>query len=273
MTGLPASCCPDAAPIPRGLWAGRPSSESSSSSAFQSLTAPGLAVPTAPTIAGASPTPAGSLTPVGLPNHQRTPGAINSAATQANLAETVCKSGWAASVRPPSGYTGALKVAQILEYGYADKNPTHYQEDHLVPLELGGAPRDPRNLWPQPNEAAAGWPRQLQQEEGLPRGQAPPPARRSMTLDEAQRAFARDWIAAWMAAGQTVRVGTCRRATEVYRSDQSSASLGRAGRQFLKEDDRCSEGISNPGEGGIASGVVFDQQDQLQQILPRIPTR
>jgi hypothetical protein len=43
-----------------------------------------------------------------------------------------------------------LKRAQIIEYGYTDRDPKHYQEDHLVPLELGGAPRDPRNLWPQP---------------------------------------------------------------------------------------------------------------------------
>ncbi|WP_063895200.1 hypothetical protein [Streptomyces sp. Root369] len=26
-----------------------------------------------------------------------------------------------------------------------------YEEDHLVPLELGGAPRDPGNLWPEPH--------------------------------------------------------------------------------------------------------------------------
>ncbi|MGW4135214.1 hypothetical protein ACWELV_00120 [Streptomyces mirabilis] len=26
-----------------------------------------------------------------------------------------------------------------------------YEEDHLVPLELGGAPRDPSNLWPEPH--------------------------------------------------------------------------------------------------------------------------
>ncbi|GLW74978.1 hypothetical protein Kpho02_72750 [Kitasatospora phosalacinea] len=25
-----------------------------------------------------------------------------------------------------------------------------YEEDHFVPLELGGAPRDPGNLWPEP---------------------------------------------------------------------------------------------------------------------------
>ncbi len=25
-----------------------------------------------------------------------------------------------------------------------------YQEDHLISLELGGNPTDPRNLWPEP---------------------------------------------------------------------------------------------------------------------------
>jgi hypothetical protein len=25
-----------------------------------------------------------------------------------------------------------------------------YQEDHLISLELGGHPTDPRNLWPEP---------------------------------------------------------------------------------------------------------------------------
>ena len=29
--------------------------------------------------------------------------------------------------------------------------PAAYEEDHLIPLELGGAPRDPRNLWPEPH--------------------------------------------------------------------------------------------------------------------------
>ena len=35
-------------------------------------------------------------------------------------------------------------------YGYADINPAHYEEDHLIPLSIGGNPSDPANLWPQP---------------------------------------------------------------------------------------------------------------------------
>ena len=28
---------------------------------------------------------------------------------------------------------------------------------HLVPLELGGSPASPRNLWPEPHHVAGGW--------------------------------------------------------------------------------------------------------------------
>lgn len=171
---------------------------------FQWLTAAGAPVPTAP-VGQASASPAATRgSTVGLPDHERTPGAINSAATQANLATTVCKSGWATSVRPPAAYTGALKIAQIVEYGYADRNPSHYQEDHLVPLELGGAPRDPRNLWPEPNTAILpdGTTIGSKEKDDLEDELHREVCAGTMLLDEAQRAMARDWIAAWIAAGK-----------------------------------------------------------------------
>jgi len=31
----------------------------------------------------------------------------------------------------------------------SDKTPSHYEEDHLISLELGGNPRDPKSLWPE----------------------------------------------------------------------------------------------------------------------------
>jgi hypothetical protein len=43
-----------------------------------------------------------------------------------------------------------LKRPQLVEFGYTDRNPAEFEEDHLVPLELAGAPQDPKNLWPQP---------------------------------------------------------------------------------------------------------------------------
>ena len=54
-------------------------------------------------------------------------------------------------MRPPTSYTNPLKK-QITDYGYSDTNMSDYEEDHLIPLELGGAPRDPHNLWPEPRD-------------------------------------------------------------------------------------------------------------------------
>ncbi|WP_369184321.1 hypothetical protein [Streptomyces sp. Y1] len=85
-----------------------------------------------------------------LPDPTCTPGAYNPAVTQATIGSTICVSGWTATVRPPASYTNALKTQQIAQYGFSDTNPADYEEDHLVPLELGGAPRDPHNLWPEP---------------------------------------------------------------------------------------------------------------------------
>ena len=85
-----------------------------------------------------------------LPDPSCTPGAINPDATQATLATTVCKSGWTKTIRPPASYTDQLKREQIVAYGDTDTHSGDYEEDHLVSLELGGAPDDPRNLWPEP---------------------------------------------------------------------------------------------------------------------------
>jgi hypothetical protein len=79
----------------------------------------------------------------------RTPGALNRDVTAATIDSTICVRGWTRTVRPPSSYTNDLKGRQMVEYG-ARGSPHDYQEDHLISLELGGHPTDPRNLWPQP---------------------------------------------------------------------------------------------------------------------------
>ncbi|WP_190179878.1 hypothetical protein [Streptomyces naganishii] len=85
-----------------------------------------------------------------LPDSACTPGSYNPDVTQSTIASTICVSGWTATVRPSTTYTNKLKAQGIVDYGYADTSMTSYEEDHLVPLELGGAPRDPANLWPEP---------------------------------------------------------------------------------------------------------------------------
>lgn len=148
--------------------------------------------------------PAETPRPPGLPDPARTPGSINPSATQVNLADTVCKSGWAATQRPPSAYTSALKLAQIFEYGYADRDRSHYQEDHLVPLELGGAPRDPRNLWPEPNAATLpdGTLISSGEKDDLEDALHRKVCAGDMSLADAQRLIAGNWIDAWEQLGR-----------------------------------------------------------------------
>src|SRR5450830_1149990 len=88
-----------------------------------------------------------------LPDPRMTPGSINPDVTQENIQQTVCVKGYTKTIRPPASYTNKLKKAQIRQYGYADTNPKDYEEDHLVPLSVGGNPTDPLNLWPQPRKS------------------------------------------------------------------------------------------------------------------------
>jgi len=120
------------------------------------------------------------------------------------VARTICTKGWTATVRPPSAYTSALKLAQIVEYGYADRTPSHYQEDHLVPLELGGATRDPANLWPEPNEIVLpdGTKIGSDVKDHLENSLHGAVCAGAMPLGDAQRLIAGDWIAAWIARGR-----------------------------------------------------------------------
>jgi hypothetical protein len=83
-----------------------------------------------------------------------TPGVLNPDVTQATIADTICRTGWTRTIRPPSSYTSALKIEQMAEYGVGG-DPSGYQEDHLISLELGGHPTDPRNLWPEPYPRAS----------------------------------------------------------------------------------------------------------------------
>ena len=76
----------------------------------------------------------------------RVPGVLNPDVTQATIGSTICVHGWTATVRPKVSYTNALKLKDLPPN---DKNMANYELDHLVSIEDGGAPADPRNLWTQ----------------------------------------------------------------------------------------------------------------------------
>lgn len=99
---------------------------------------PGKVTGTAPTICHALSGP--------RPDPTCTPGAIDPAVTQADIATTICKSGYTATVRPPSSQTNKLKAKMYKAYGIPAG--TASELDHDVPLDLGGA-NDVANLWPE----------------------------------------------------------------------------------------------------------------------------
>jgi hypothetical protein len=87
-----------------------------------------------------------------LPRPALTPGAIDPRVTQANISTTICVPGYTKTVRPPVTYTSPLKRKQLAS-GYnlnGDVNPRDYEEDHLIPLEVGGNPTSVKNLFPEP---------------------------------------------------------------------------------------------------------------------------
>jgi hypothetical protein len=81
-----------------------------------------------------------------------------------------------------------LKKQQIAAWGLPGATGD-YEEDHLIGLELGGDPKDPRNLWPQPYSPLAGA-KQKDIVENYLRSQV---CAGAMTLKEAQIGIATDW--------------------------------------------------------------------------------
>lgn len=133
-----------------------------------------------------------------LPDPACTPGAINPAVTQANLDDTICKSGWTKTVRPPTSKTNRMKAASARSYALPEGEQGEY--DHLVSLELGGGPDDPRNLWvepgtiPNPKDAV-----ENKLHDAVCSGLVP--------LAVAQKAIAADWVTAYDDAGLRVLKG------------------------------------------------------------------
>lgn len=92
----------------------------------------------------------------GKADRRCTPGALNPNVSQANIHGTICVPGWTATIRPPVNYTNRLKQEQKIVYGETAIPDVQLEEDHLVSLSAGGAPSDPRNLFPEPRMGKVG---------------------------------------------------------------------------------------------------------------------
>jgi hypothetical protein len=172
------------------------------------------------------------------PDLARTPGAANPQVTQRNIGDTICGRRWSTRlIRPPAQYTSRLKREQLREYGETVRqsraqlinpntgkvdttqcvahsdNMACYEEDHLIPLEDGGDPTDPRNLWPEPyNTRVGGTIMGAHQKDvveafvhdevcyGIPGSKKNSyiPATTSVTLRRGQEILAGDWYACYV---------------------------------------------------------------------------
>ena len=148
--------------------------------------------------------PAGSCHAVGSglyarPDPRCTPGALNPAVTQSRIGSSICRSGWTATVRPPESVTEPEKFASMDAYGDRG-SASSYEYDHDVPLELGGAVNDPRNLWPEPDYSSpSGF--YLNPKDHLERALNRLVCRGEMSLSRAQRLIADDWVSAYRRYG------------------------------------------------------------------------
>ncbi len=127
-----------------------------------------------------------------LPDPSCTPGTTNPDVTQSTIDSTICVSGWTATVRPPTSYTNKLKAQGIIDYGYSDTSMSDYEEDHFLPLELGGSPRDAANLWPEPHDGSENSYSKDSVENKVKKAVCAGDA----TLSDAQQAMLADWTTA-----------------------------------------------------------------------------
>ena len=128
-----------------------------------------------------------------LPDRKLSPGTVNAAISEQQYRAQCHTKGWTRLYRPPVSFTNSLKKLQMKEYSYPLARIRDYEEDHVVPLCLAGAPQDPANLWPQPRFGEWSADRKDTLEAKLCQlvcdGRVP--------LAEAQREIAADWIAAY----------------------------------------------------------------------------
>lgn len=120
----------------------------------------------------------------GLPDSDCTPGVVLT-----TKKEDICGGGSTSAIRPPVWYTDDLKASQIVEYGWGDVHPGDYEEDHLISLEIGGNPYDPKNLWPEPHGGQYGSLQKDKVENWLHKQICSG----AMTVDEAQAGIKTDW--------------------------------------------------------------------------------
>ena len=93
------------------------------------------------------------------PDPKCSPGATSPEVAQDDLPVTICRPGWAAQERDgdfPSSTAARTKLAVLAAYGIPAADKSLYELDHVVPIEVGGAPGVTANLFPEPLDGPHG---------------------------------------------------------------------------------------------------------------------
>jgi hypothetical protein len=112
---------------------------------FQDITATSNSNKTLPSLI----IPTGCKSIDDLPDPKCTPGVLNGNVTQDSIEDTICHPGFSKSIRPPTKYTTPLEIELMKSYGFTGDRKD-FELDHLISLQLGGHPKDVKNLWPEP---------------------------------------------------------------------------------------------------------------------------
>lgn len=117
---------------------------------------------------------------------------LNPDVHQDNIQQTICVAGYTATVRPSSSFTYAIKMRLLREQGLPESDAKLYELDHIVPLALGGHPRNLHNLMLQPWKGADG----AKAKDKLERHLQLDVCHGAIGLREAQELIFRDWKSA-----------------------------------------------------------------------------
>jgi hypothetical protein len=115
---------------------------------------------------------------------------INSDVTQNSISTTICVKGYTKSVRPATSYTNGIKKKLMREQGIDLSRIHEFELDHIIPLEVGGHPRNPSNLMLQPWEGEAG----AHAKDKLENRLHSYVCKGKVLLEDAQRCIAENWV-------------------------------------------------------------------------------
>ncbi|HWD24788.1 MAG TPA: hypothetical protein VG368_04940 [Acidimicrobiales bacterium] len=158
--------------------------------------------------------------------------------TMQTSATVVCRAGYASSVRH---VTSSEKAHVYAEYGVFTHVAGQFEVDHLISLELGGG-NAVTNLWPEPNDHPPGY---LNSKDELENRLHALVCDGSMSLLNAQRAIASDWVATfrrifgrWPSASTALRPATMPTRMAGRATSTTAAVTARSGRSRPESPSR-----------------------------------